>query len=124
MRYFKDQADGFYVVESGFVTDEDGWVEITRQEFEAANPASVQNPAAVAQAEIERLEQEQIKRTARMEREERLKEAEAYALATLGLNPEQLYAAASQPNAPVSFRTYKAMKNIDNSIVALRAQLS
>lgn len=82
-----------------------------------------EDPRQQALQAIEELEAIQIKQTARMEREERLKEAEAYALNTLGLNPAQLYAAASQPGAPTAFITYKKMKDIDNQIVALRAQL-
>lgn len=106
--------------------DDDGFIPViplgATQSVENEMPAPPQ--AEIAQAEIERLEQVQIKRSARMEREEKLKEAEDYALATLGLNPVQLYAAASLPDAPTAFRTYKAMKDIDNQIVALREQLS
>lgn len=73
--------------------------------------------------QIESLEQFQIKRTARAIREERLKQMESYAQTTLGLNPTQLYAAASLPNAATALRSYKELKDLDNEIAELRKKL-
>jgi hypothetical protein len=39
MRYFKDQADGFYVVQDDDSTVPDGWTQITEAEAAASMPA-------------------------------------------------------------------------------------
>ena len=95
--------------------------EATAEEIEAWEAARNAPPPPLQQ--IESLEQFQIKRTARAIREERLKQMESYAQTTLGLNPTQLYAAASLPNAATALRSYKELKDLDNQIAALRAQL-
>lgn len=92
------------------------------EEGNVTEPADPPPPVAPL-AQIEALEQMQIKRTARAIREERLKEMEAFALANYGLNQEQLYVAASAPNAPTAMKSYKELKDLDNQIAALRAQL-
>lgn len=78
---------------------------------------------AKALAEIARLEEIQLRESLRMQRERELEAAEKYALDNLGLSPDQLYAAASQPGAPIAFLTYKRMKDIDDAVKAQREKL-
>lgn len=94
--------------------------EATQQEIDAWQLALSK---LSAQMQIGGLEELQLRKSLRSAREERLKAMEAEALATLALTPTQLYAAASQPNAPTALKSYKQLKDIDNQIVALRAQL-
>lgn len=95
--------------------------EATPEEIAAWEAARNAPPTPLQQ--IESLEQFQIKRTARAIREERLKEMEQYAQTSLGLNPTQLYAAASLPNAATALKSYKELKDLDTQIAALMAQL-
>jgi len=69
-----------------------------------------------ALAKIAELEEIQLRGTLRMQRERELEAAEAYALSNLGLNRDQLYAAACQPDAPIAFITYKRMRELDDQI--------
>lgn len=87
------------------------------------DPTKLPDPKIVAQAEIDRLEEFQLRKSLRATREDKLKEMEAYALTTLGLTKEHLYIAASQPNAATAFKSYKELKDLDNQIAALRAML-
>lgn len=103
----------------------EGAEEITPEEASTLSELNAPPPPTLPpQARINYLEDVQIRSTARMERELKLEEAEVYALTNFGFTPAQLYAAASAPNAPVAFRTYKRMKDIDNEIASLRSQLS
>lgn len=46
MHYFRDRADGYYIVLSGFAASD--WVEISPQEYEAQNPPPSRNAMVVA----------------------------------------------------------------------------
>ena len=92
------------------------WTRKPQEEIDASRRAN-------ALAEIARLEEIQLRESLRMQRESELEAAEKYALDNLGLTPEQLYAAASQPGAPIAMLTYKRMKDIDNAINAQREKL-
>lgn len=74
-------------------------------------------------AAIADLEQQQIRETARMERERALSEAEAVALADFGLTPQALYAMGEGPNPPTAALTYRRLKDLDNQVKALRERL-
>lgn len=76
-----------------------------------------------ALAEIAALEELHLRQSLRAVRERELEAQEAYALANLGLTPEQLYAAASQPGAPIAMVSYKRLKDIDNAVKAQRERL-
>jgi hypothetical protein len=74
--------------------------------------------------EISAIEDRQIKETARMSRERTLLDAEKLALESFGLDPDQLYAMASLPDAPTAAITYKKLKDLDNDVKRLRSLLT
>lgn len=104
MRYFKDLADGFYLVDGTDFSPE--WVEITEAEWLAQNPIVVPDPKDAIRAQIKQLEAEQLMPRATRE----------FMLLFMETNftPELL---AVNPG-------YQAVKAFDNQIVALRGQLS
>jgi hypothetical protein len=100
MRYFKDLADGFYLVDGADFAPE--WVEITEDEWLAQNPIVVPDPKDAIRAQIKQLEAEQL--MPRATREFMLTFMEMNAPAeVLAVNPG-----------------YQAVKAFDNQIKALR----
>ena len=99
--------------------DEAPYVVYTRKSDEQI--AEMQKAKALA--EIARLEEIHLRQSLRAIRERELEAQEAYALEHLGMTPEQLYVAASQPGAPVAMISYKRLKDIDNAVKQERNKL-
>lgn len=73
--------------------------------------------------QIRELEAQQVRDMARFDREQALAAAESLALADFGLDPDALYALGAGPNPPTAALNYRRLKDLDNQIKALRAQL-
>lgn len=136
MPYFKDTQNDLHFLEQsdiddgwlGKISGADVWVPITDSDAQAIlNPPKTAaeltaeaNAAIIAQ--IDALEQAQL--MPRITREFFLTQAEQMGAAmSPAMTPTDLYTAGSSTTAPQAFQTYKKLKDFDNEIAALRAQL-